>query len=80
MDLVAQGHYSLSPKMAKDIQAFLRFNITANGEYLEAAVDLIGHLFRSVEGCQIVIQDKEVFSRYLRLSMLTIDSIKRPYY
>lgn len=58
VDLVAQGHYSISPKMAKDIQTFLRLNLTSNGEFLEAAVDLIGHLFRSLEGCQIVIQDK----------------------
>jgi hypothetical protein len=78
--LVAQGHYSLSPKMSKDIQGFLRFNLTATGEFLEAAIDLIGHLFRSVAGCQLVVQDKEVFSRYIRLSLLTIDSIKRPYY
>jgi hypothetical protein len=48
VDLVAQGHYTISPKMSKDIQTFLRLNLTSNGEFLEAAVDLIGHLFRSV--------------------------------
>lgn len=80
VDLVARGHYALSPKMSKDIQSFLRFNLTSNGEFLEAAVDLIGHLFRSVEGCQLVVQDKEVFNRYIRLSQLTTDSIKRPFY
>lgn len=31
VDLVAQGHYSLSPKMSKDIQTFLRLNLTSNG-------------------------------------------------
>lgn len=31
VDLVAQGHYTLSPKMSKDIQTFLRLNLTSNG-------------------------------------------------
>lgn len=57
-DMIARGHYSLNPKMTKDIQTFLRFNLTANGEFLEAAIDLIGHLFRSTEGTQLVIHDK----------------------
>lgn len=56
--MIARGHYSLNPKMTKDIQTFLRFNLTANGEFLEAAIDLIGHLFRSTEGTQLVIHDK----------------------
>jgi hypothetical protein len=80
VDMIPQGHYSLTPKMTKDIQSFLRFNLTSNGEFMEAGIDLIAHLFRSTEGCQIVVQDKEVFSRYIKLSISTLDSIKCPYY
>lgn len=80
IELSNNGKYSLSPKVVKDLQDFLKECLSQNGEFLEAAVDTISHLFRSYEGCKIVVGSSEIFNKYVALSRSTQDIIKKPYY
>lgn len=54
IDMAANGHYELSQKLIKHIHGFLSEGLKGKGEELEAAIDLIGHLFRSV-GVRIIL-------------------------
>lgn len=79
IEMSSQGQYQLSFKFKKDVAGYLKTSLALKGEYLEAAVDTIGHLVKTKEGCNILIKDHEVFSRYVLISQLAIDSVKLPY-
>ena len=74
------GHYELSHKITKQIQAFLGSSLNGKGEELEAAIDIIAHLFRSPQGCKLVMLDIQSLEGYVRLSRSTQDGVKRPFY
>jgi len=43
------GHYEISTKVIKQLHQFLGLHLKSKGEELEAAVDIIAHLFRSAQ-------------------------------
>ena len=49
VDMHAGGNYQLTQKLVKHLHEFLNENIRQKGEFVEAAVDIIAHLFQTAE-------------------------------
>lgn len=49
IDMSNSGHYELSQKLVKYIHEFLTSGLKSKGEELEASIDIIAHLFRTVQ-------------------------------
>jgi hypothetical protein len=47
----------MSDKLTKDLVTFIKDNITKKGEYQEAALDIISHLFKNLTGTKLVVQN-----------------------
>ena len=79
VEMSVHDQYQLNPKISKNIVEFLRECLTGTGEYLEAGIELSGHLSCSNEGAKILIQNSEVFNLFLKLSRSTQDQVKSQY-
>ena len=74
------GHYEFGQKVIKHIHEFLRVHLRSKGEELQSAIDLVTHLFKTVQGVKIVVQNTEILELWVNLSRSTQDSAKGPYY
>ena len=73
------GLYEINHKFTKNTISFLGDCLSSKGEFIEGALDLICCLFKTNEGTKIVVQNKEVFTMFLAISLTTNDQLRNQY-